>query len=1349
MEADPEGGGHLQVGQKLAGRFAVVNDATGEAALDRSRGRAGGVRNSGGRGGFHLKIVVSPVMRRFVLFRLVLALLLAVFAAFSQEPSAGAGPVSETVRRLFSQAFFRSGFHNLVSLPAVYEVRRYGSLGLIQEFNDTARTPGVRYALVKPNTSDQVSEAVDGVYQVYPDMFSYYNSIGPNTAGYPTQDTSNCPVVDNNPCRFQLFDKNYALFVYQFATSTISGTNFAVKDPFFSRWRLLGALGGLGPAIGPEETATSGAGTGATGTLQRFRTGAMFTYTAGTLAGRLVAVQFPVWDLYQSQGGHTGFLGFPVSDPLVVSGDQRRQNFEGGAIDYRTGGGGATLRLPVATVSVNVSRPVQRLDLGETVKLTATTFASNGALLEGRAVTWLSSNTRILVVGSSGTEVDLRAVGGGSATITAVSEGKSSRVMTFFVNAPCCQVGEGAPTAVLQQSFTDAVTRNRLNLRLPSQSPVRRVAAGYVQELVSADGNTRYLLAKPDSSSNAFLVTGVILERYDDLGGPGGLLGYPTQDPSAGGRQLFTGGALAGNPAIVVTAPILTRWAAQGYENSPARLPSAPAESALSFTATQGQIQLFAGGAFVAHTTGNLANRTYFIANIPLGKYNAEGGAAGQLGLPVAEEFSVSGRRRQEYEGGFLTYTPGESVVDLEAKARRPQISASPPTVAAGSRVRIAASGFPQGATIRITVGAQPDFLVETPSGAYAYETVIPANTQSQLVNLRAADANGTALAVGSFVVQASAQTLARITKLRGDLQAGYPGSRLPIPLRIAVRDEGGSPLAGIAVRYNASPGAGIESAVQRTDARGEAQAFLRLPEAEVPALATAEAAGQVVTFTARTVAGSLANFPKFTQTAELGPRGALLAASAAIVRHLQNEGKAASANGPADPASLNAYLRELCLFNARGERFCDGFIAPPGAAEPNVNLWRLDTYTGSNLDAEPLAPNADSIRDLLADGRPALVALAIQSANGAVLGSHFVAGIGVGPGGAILIHDPSPALNRTNLDEYLAGFTAGGRQIKGAISAVVSIGEPEQQSGGFLIASTQAPEVRSRMGACGMTAVWPGAAYTGAAPQTTPPPHYFRFCPGTLSEYQLDFGAATRMTFADLTNQGGTGEFSPADAASFRASRQGANWTVAPLEVAFTAANVVNAASFAPGLSPGVLAALFGTGLSRSGDDVTIEAGGLPAQVLGATPFQVNFRISPDVGTGPQVLRVQGPYGSAERTVNLAAVSPGLFSAVVNQNNSLNSTANPASRGQVVIVYATGLGPTRAQGNLQVVQQPVTAAIGGRAVPVAFAGAAPGLPGVYQVNLQLSVNSPPGVEQVLRLEQAGVVSNAIAVSIQ
>jgi uncharacterized protein (TIGR03437 family) len=160
----------------------------------------------------------------------------------------------------------------------------------------------------------------------------------------------------------------------------------------------------------------------------------------------------------------------------------------------------------------------------------------------------------------------------------------------------------------------------------------------------------------------------------------------------------------------------------------------------------------------------------------------------------------------------------------------------------------------------------------------------------------------------------------------------------------------------------------------------------------------------------------------------------------------------------------------------------------------------------------------------------------------------------------------------------------------------------------------------------------------------------------------------------------------------------------------------VENAASFA--LSPvvsGSLATLMGTGLA--GQSVGVTFNGLAANILYASPTQINLMVPVGLGApnpAQMVVTVDGQLFT--ENVPVAPFAPGIFSgALLNQDGTVNSSANPAAAGSIVYFWATGLsGPGM-----------ITVRIG--AVELGnlyYAGPAPGYPGVQQVNVAL----PPGV---------------------
>jgi uncharacterized protein (TIGR03437 family) len=185
--------------------------------------------------------------------------------------------------------------------------------------------------------------------------------------------------------------------------------------------------------------------------------------------------------------------------------------------------------------------------------------------------------------------------------------------------------------------------------------------------------------------------------------------------------------------------------------------------------------------------------------------------------------------------------------------------------------------------------------------------------------------------------------------------------------------------------------------------------------------------------------------------------------------------------------------------------------------------------------------------------------------------------------------------------------------------------------------------------------------------------------------------------------------------------------------------------------------------------------AGSIQAPLLFVGPNQINFQIPPGIGVGSSVpVQLIKPDGSTLlTTLNVTAASAGIFTfssngqgqgAVLNQDNSLNGIpqliagANPAPRGSVIQIFATGAGatnPTLAPGDaasfggnplvLTVVHPTVN--IGGTVAPVQFSGMAPGYPGVWQINAQVPPNVTPGNAVPLVVNAGGPSSNTVTIA--
>jgi len=114
----------------------------------------------------------------------------------------------------------------------------------------------------------------------------------------------------------------------------------------------------------------------------------------------------------------------------------------------------------------------------------------------------------------------------------------------------------------------------------------------------------------------------------------------------------------------------------------------------------------------------------------------------------------------------------------------------------------------------------------------------------------------------------------------------------------------------------------------------------------------------------------------------------------------------------------------------------------------------------------------------------------------------------------------------------------------------------------------------------------------------------------------------------------------------------------------------------------------------------------------------------------------------------------------IQNQDYTINTQSNAAPRGSVILLYATGLGPTSPTGITgkaaphaeplarTVDQYLPTVTIGGVSARVEFSGLAPWFVGLWQVNVSVPADAPTG-EQPLVLTTGGSRANPVTVFIK
>jgi uncharacterized protein (TIGR03437 family) len=230
----------------------------------------------------------------------------------------------------------------------------------------------------------------------------------------------------------------------------------------------------------------------------------------------------------------------------------------------------------------------------------------------------------------------------------------------------------------------------------------------------------------------------------------------------------------------------------------------------------------------------------------------------------------------------------------------------------------------------------------------------------------------------------------------------------------------------------------------------------------------------------------------------------------------------------------------------------------------------------------------------------------------------------------------------------------------------------------------------------------------------------------------------------------------------------------------------IVDDASFQTPIAPGSYVAIFGTSLvdpgysasattptlplTINGVSVSFDAKGIsvPARMVYAGSTQTNVQVPWELQgqTSVQVKVIMDQYSFSNLiTVPVADVAPGIFDiggGIAAARDAITGALvydkAPAKAGQIVALYANGLGPVTnqpasgdpAQGgaNLSQTKSPPTVTIGGKQAQVGFSGLAPSFAGLYQVNVTVPDGLAAGNQPVI-LTIAGKTAKTINLPVQ
>jgi uncharacterized protein (TIGR03437 family) len=187
------------------------------------------------------------------------------------------------------------------------------------------------------------------------------------------------------------------------------------------------------------------------------------------------------------------------------------------------------------------------------------------------------------------------------------------------------------------------------------------------------------------------------------------------------------------------------------------------------------------------------------------------------------------------------------------------------------------------------------------------------------------------------------------------------------------------------------------------------------------------------------------------------------------------------------------------------------------------------------------------------------------------------------------------------------------------------------------------------------------------------------------------------------------------------------------------------------------------------------MQFNGIQAPFYYASSGQANVQVPWELAGQSQasVIAAVGGASSAARQLNLATAAPGIFTmnaqnlgAIVNNStNVVTGPSNPATAGSTyIVIYCTGLGPVSNQpatgspapatagSPLSYTALSPTVTIGGVAVSgagILYSGLAPGLIGVYQIDLQVPASVAAGNAVPLFVSIGGVTSNTVTLAVQ
>ena len=183
----------------------------------------------------------------------------------------------------------------------------------------------------------------------------------------------------------------------------------------------------------------------------------------------------------------------------------------------------------------------------------------------------------------------------------------------------------------------------------------------------------------------------------------------------------------------------------------------------------------------------------------------------------------------------------------------------------------------------------------------------------------------------------------------------------------------------------------------------------------------------------------------------------------------------------------------------------------------------------------------------------------------------------------------------------------------------------------------------------------------------------------------------------------------------------------------------------------------------------INTPAGDMALPLLSVSPAQVRALLPTDISAGVYGLRVEAASSrSNEVQISIAAFAPGILTQsgngrglgiFIKDDASVVTASNPADRGSIVTLFATGLGPVNPSigpGEPGATEEPLNRTIAAPRVffdtypaDVLYSGLVPGVAGRYQVTVRVPALVSPATNISVSLVMQGFASNRVTIPVR